>query len=631
MSPSIELGLTDVGSSDSPPSPPRLPSTVTRATQLGGRISGDTASDACLFKVMQWILDCLGNHIDCGIGLGRPSILPRRLLYLDAAFGDDPFAQEKEWTPRLIETKSLEPEHLVPKYVFLSYCWGGTHDMLTTKVTLKDMMAGIPWDAIPKTFQDVITVTRQLGVRYLWIDALCIIQDDSEDWQREAGRMADIYAGAYFTISAMRSENCRGGLFSKSPFGDAPVRAVTLLESPSSGPMLYVQQRLPHMHMGYREAGNDSEAEKARHPLITRGWVLQERLHSRRILHFLHHEVVWEYKQIKRCECGRLNSSNTFRLASSDKFSFDEWHRLVEKYSELEISFEKDRLPALSGLAKQFQERMKYRYLAGLWESDLCNELRWRIESLHDRSTPDSSGRRTARTVDYISPSWSWASITGTFQTLYQFDGYQTSKMDSRHIRLLEAVCKPLGDDPTGQVKEAYLRITGRIAPCRLIYPQSNDDSQDKFGDLISTFGTQEECPSNSFVLRFQEGNIAFLPDYPPNQKGRDCIEEGERLFCLRLGKLLYEEKRYVEPSGRRQRGYTTLVPTSKNGDLLVLRYLDSHIPETSFYADMAGSPVEERWMYTFERVGLVPHFRISEEREGKLFEGRKELLIKII
>lgn len=74
--------------------------------------------------------------------------------------------------------------------------------------------------------------------------------------------------------------------------------------------------------------------------------------------------------------------------------------------------------------------------------------------------------------------------------------------MDSRHIRLLEAVRKPLGDDPTGQVKEAYLRITGRIAPCRLIYPQNNDDSQDKFGDLIGASGTQEECPSNSFVLR---------------------------------------------------------------------------------------------------------------------------------
>ena len=73
------------------------------------------------------------------------------------------------------------------------------------------------------------------------------------------------------------------------------------------------------------------------------------------------------------------------------------------------------------------------------------------------------------------------------------------------------------------------------------------------------------------------------------------------------------------------------MVPTSKNGDLLVLRCLDSHVPERSFYADMAGFPVEERWMYTFERVGLVPHFRVSEEREVKLFEGRNELLMKII
>lgn len=69
------------------------------------------------------------------------------------------------------------------------------------------MRAYIPWDKLPSTFQDAITVTRRLGIAYIWIDSLCIVQDDAQDWEREAAKMALIFESAYLTIAATAAPN----------------------------------------------------------------------------------------------------------------------------------------------------------------------------------------------------------------------------------------------------------------------------------------------------------------------------------------------------------------------------------------------------------------------------------------
>lgn len=87
-------------------------------------------------------------------------------------------------------------------YIALSYCWGSTNPAVTTRHNLKERVKEIPFSDLPRTVHDAITVTRRLGIRFLWVDVLCIAQDsiNGEDWVHESSRMADIYGNAYLTI-----------------------------------------------------------------------------------------------------------------------------------------------------------------------------------------------------------------------------------------------------------------------------------------------------------------------------------------------------------------------------------------------------------------------------------------------
>ena len=88
------------------------------------------------------------------------------------------------------------------KYIALSHCWVDTKPAILKKYMLKTMTHGIDWSWLPRTFQDAMIVTRQLGFRYLWIDSLCIIQNYQEDWIKESGAMQNVYANCVLTIAA---------------------------------------------------------------------------------------------------------------------------------------------------------------------------------------------------------------------------------------------------------------------------------------------------------------------------------------------------------------------------------------------------------------------------------------------
>lgn len=103
------------------------------------------------------------------------------------------------------------------KYFALSHCWGDVETLRATKDNLESLKSGIKHDDLPKTFREAVDVTRALGYQYLWIDSLCIAQDDSEDWKYEARRMVLVYGNTVCTLMAMDSLNSNGGLFDISP------------------------------------------------------------------------------------------------------------------------------------------------------------------------------------------------------------------------------------------------------------------------------------------------------------------------------------------------------------------------------------------------------------------------------
>lgn len=115
--------------------------------------------------------------------------------------------------PRLVSSTEVSNKE---RYTTLSHCWGASPDNMplrTTHATKAAHMVSIPMRTLPKTFRDAIDVTRALNVRYIWIDSLCIVQDDLEDWEQEAAKMASIYEGSFLTIAAADSPNSNGGLF----------------------------------------------------------------------------------------------------------------------------------------------------------------------------------------------------------------------------------------------------------------------------------------------------------------------------------------------------------------------------------------------------------------------------------
>ncbi|KAH8586049.1 heterokaryon incompatibility, partial [Bisporella sp. PMI_857] len=87
-------------------------------------------------------------------------------------------------------------------YITLSYCWGGPKNICLRKDNLEELESGIEIHFLPQTFQDAIEVTRKLDIRFLWIDALCILQDDSDDKLKEIWNMGEIYRDSFVTIAA---------------------------------------------------------------------------------------------------------------------------------------------------------------------------------------------------------------------------------------------------------------------------------------------------------------------------------------------------------------------------------------------------------------------------------------------
>jgi hypothetical protein len=164
----------------------------------------NTQSDASLQRALDWIRECTGNHAICGKGEARP--LPTRILDI-GGFGSN----------RVI--KLVESKGLPAKYAAISHCWGSlsSDPLILTKNTLEAFKNGSSWNQLPRLFQETIDLVQRLGIRYIWIDSLCIIQDDVLDWQQESAMMCSVYSNSYVTIAATGAGNHDKSIYSQTP------------------------------------------------------------------------------------------------------------------------------------------------------------------------------------------------------------------------------------------------------------------------------------------------------------------------------------------------------------------------------------------------------------------------------
>ncbi|OHF04101.1 heterokaryon incompatibility protein [Colletotrichum orchidophilum] len=255
---------------------------------------------------------------------------------------------------------------------------------------------------LPKTFQDAITVTRGLGVDYIWIDTLCIIQNDMDDWENESTKMEEVFSAAYCTISAASAKSSLDGFLS-----DRPPRPSVHLRFNGS-PDLYVCRYIDDFHQDVELA-----------EINRRGWVLQERALSRRSIYFTPKQVYWECGHGIRCETLSLlyNSKAAFLGDANFPKSALDYYKdgrqlliqdLYERYSALEFTVASDRAVAILGLQTRLARALKTKAAHGSFEKYFARNILWKRAQTADMTAIAQS--------TWLVPTWSWFSKSGKIQ-----------------------------------------------------------------------------------------------------------------------------------------------------------------------------------------------------------------------
>lgn len=437
----------------------------------GSMVDSDAGLQRSLDKVATWIRDCICTHQDiCPPPVKR---LPTRILDLNAAWHDGKV--------RLHDSSSESRRE--GEYIALSYCWGGSgndddgdaHHFMTTTETLRKHTAGIPVDELPKTFRDAVKVTRYLGIRYLWIDALCICQDDADDWARESASMKSIYAGAYAVIAADRASVPSAGFLERPQRAYVPVTLAT----PEGGTMdtmdamaCVTDPQLAIMPTFW--------VQPPWEPLSKRGWTLQERLLPTRVLHYGTEQMFFE------CNChflsedgylmtGRWGSVQQELDMRTDQASWfhkynKAWETVVVEYKTRQLTVGTDMLPAIAGLAQSFLEKFRHQlpdgqkveYLAGLWSHSIFVGLLWRglNRELDDEQGPPPELPLPGE-LGYIAPSWSWAALAGEIDPVWwSIEDFEAVATVTEWQMTLKNKSSPLGE-----VIDGWLRLRGPLFP----------------------------------------------------------------------------------------------------------------------------------------------------------------------
>ncbi|KAH6663557.1 heterokaryon incompatibility protein-domain-containing protein [Plectosphaerella plurivora] len=457
-----------------------------------------TGSVESLLMLQNWLENCDKHHYKC---INEVNALPDRVLELSRSHSG-----YGEILVRLVEIKGKDKSIYAP-YMCLSHRWGSsTQQHRTTKSNIEKYKDNIPWEWFPRTFQEAAAVTLFLGMRYIWIDSLCIIQDDIDDWREQSTKMCSIYAGARLTIAAVCSLDSQQGLFSTPN--------ITHFDIEDGQTHRYSIR----YKFGHREW--NGHINRLHHfPLLDRGWVYQERLLSPRVAYFTTHEVRFECFESDECECGYDQVTDNRKLTHRQNLLNQDtedvrqyWESLVVEYAHLSLTNATDRLPALAGIAEQFgvaHGAHLGRYIVGMWEECLCSQLAWEPEE----TTKNLDGRHSRPTA-YCGPSWSWVSVSGA----PIFPETSTLEVSEDKLFITECHIELAGTSPYGAVTHAELTIDALLAE--------------------GTLEDMTQLKHSNYEFFDQESNtvLSFWSDYDLRCLDRGFVAFGSRLYAVKTG-----------------------------------------------------------------------------------------------
>jgi hypothetical protein len=277
------------------------------------------------------------------------------------------------------------------KYAALSYCWGSrTEDIQhqastsTRPDTISNHLENIKFWSLPPIIQDAVVTARQLRIRFLWVDSLCIIQDDVIDFTDEAPLMGLVYSNAYLTIVPLSSSGCSEGFIKNCNAG---------LDEGVSGTMQFL---------------DDWQGSA----WSRRGWTFQEEKLSTRLVYFVEGRAHFcchaQIKTVQDGVCVKREPIEGSLLDMDAQGITKFWrHELVPQFSARTFTLAADRLPAIGTIAKYISDSLGYQYVAGLFREALFYELMW-FEAWPS-SDLDELLRQLAPSLNNGVPSWTWA------------------------------------------------------------------------------------------------------------------------------------------------------------------------------------------------------------------------------
>ncbi|KAH9475660.1 hypothetical protein JR316_0011219 [Psilocybe cubensis] len=433
----------------------------------------DVGSPQSISLCRKQLEECIVSHEHCP-PISKPyPLLPTRLIDC---------SNPKHL--KLVKTSGMQGS-----YCTLSYVWGEPQPHRTTKENFGAYTKKIDSAHLPKTILDAIHITRLLGIQYLWVDSICIIQDSEEDKLVEITRMGHIYRHSYLTIVAACSPRDGAGFLgprppvppsqfprdTEFPFPCFPNQGGTALP-----PVIGKVKMSPIAFYTELDDSFDkwSDYFPAMEPVNERAWCLQEYAMSPRSLVFTYHTVQFHCITGGAQNVGGSYNSHPDRedLLPQNFFFSDfvktsgmpvrgsqewvsvrrAWNAVLREYTRRSITNAEDTFVAFAGIAQVFQTVLGGDYLAGLWRNTLLSDLLWFKFADMDMARPKI----------YRAPSWSWASVEGAIVPGKLFD---------RELHATETLAEVISctvllrypEHPFGETKEGTLLLRARLEECR--------------------------------------------------------------------------------------------------------------------------------------------------------------------
>ncbi|KAL8690679.1 MAG: hypothetical protein Q9218_003924 [Villophora microphyllina] len=296
-----------------------------------------------------------------------------------------------------------------PRYVALSYVWGGARTLQNTKITRKELAVEgsllTRAKDLPNTIKDAISLTKNLGEQYLWVDSLCVTQDDPNDQAQQIAAMDLIYSSAVLTVAAASGDSA-----------DAHLAGMP------SNPRQFRQhvEHIQGIYLANRPADFADSIDKS--IWDSRAWTLQERLLSARVLFIGKQRCFFscQHRQDVFVESDDLVESGLDRkfmpkvfqdyvpmmMQSSGCVNVSSYRRVVKAYTSRQLTFASDILNAFEGIATGFRPVFRSDFVFGLPQSEIDSQLLW-------QPSGPLSRRRDHKNGQPIFPSWTWAGWVG--------------------------------------------------------------------------------------------------------------------------------------------------------------------------------------------------------------------------